>query len=353
MTLVYDRLAALDSRDIAGLQIGLPDQFRQGASLAVSAPPLPMGPEDCTSLILSGMGGSAIAGDLTRSLWSDELKVPLTVHRGYGLPGHAGSRTLLICASYSGNTEETLSAYAEARRRGVPTYCIATGGELLARAAGDGVPYCTIPPGLPPRCALGYSLSPLLVLLGRAGFTPSALAMIQSAADFLDAQNRFYAPNVPEEKNFALEMARLLEGRITLLYAGNERLESVARRIKGQINEHAGHPAWTAEMPELCHNEIVGWERVAVLGDRVRVLFLRDKEDHPRVSARFEIIRTILEKAGVPVTVLMTVGESRLERLLSLVQLGDWVAYYLAILTGKDPFAIPEIDFLKDEMKKV
>jgi glucose/mannose-6-phosphate isomerase len=303
-------------------------------------------------LLLGGMGGSAIAGDVAFGVAEDDFDLPFRVVRDYRWPGELGARTLCLLSSYSGNTEETLSLYQEAGVRGAERLALSSGGELTSRAIRDGVPYVPLPPGLPPRAALGYSLVSVLALFRSLGWQGAGDSTLDEAQELLTAGNRQLAPEIEEPKNPAKQIAQALFGSVVVIYTPARHLAGVGLRWKGQINENAKQLAFHADLPELNHNEIVGWERLRDLHPRFRVVFPRDLDEHPRVARRIELTRGIMSDEGVESLEVHSRGESRLARVLSLIQLGDWVSVYLAVLGGVDPTYLAKVDQLKKTLEE-
>ncbi len=300
----------------------------------------------CEAIVVAGMGGSAMGGDLLKACLSDELKAPIWVNRDYSLPGWVGKANLLFVSSYSGNTEETLSAYEEGKRRGVVIVSVTSGGKLERLSKEDGYPLVKIPPGLPPRCALGYLSIPMLVMLSRAGVAGDKGQELREAIKILkDMQSE-----LARLHNSASELARKLLGRLPIVYC-SERLGVVARRWRTQLNENSKTFVHTNLLPELNHNEIVGWgQSKALLGD-AELIFLRDRKEHPQISKRFEITGEILAPLASGVSEVWARGECLLSRLFSLVYFGDYLSYYLALLLGVDPTPIETIDYFKKRLQ--
>ena len=304
------------------------------------------------AVLLAGMGGSAISGDLLRGYAGDELAFPLVSVRDYALPGWAGPDCLLIACSYSGDTEETLAVYRAARARGVPRVAIGSGGRLLALAREDGIPSAAVPPGSPPRAALGWMFFTLLGGFEKLGFLAPRPAETAEAIERIRQAARAMGPASPEAANLAKRLARALHGRLPILYSGERPMGPVALRWRTQINENAKTLASSHVLPELDHNEIVGSEEPRELLRKCQVLALRDREDHPRVLARLEITRRLLEKAGIATLVLDSEGAGRLARMFSHLVLGDWVSLYLSFIYGVDPTPVHKIDYLKIELER-
>ena len=297
------------------------------------------------SVILAGMGGSAIAGDLLRSVLLDELKTPFSVHRNYGLPNHAGKGSLVICSSYSGNTEETLSAFQTALERGCHILCISTGGKLSDLAVQNNIPWLKIPAGMMPREALGLSYAPLLVISGRLGLCGDYSSKISKCADLLKERQRQY--QFDSKKNISMDLAEKLAGKIVVIYSGPDRFDSVALRFKGQICENAKQLAFCNVFPEFNHNELVGWELSASFTDKFIILILRDKDDHPQITRRIEAVNEIFSEKKIEVIELFSKGDSVLARIFSLIQIADFTSYYMALKNKVDPTPVNLIDYLK------
>lgn len=303
------------------------------------------------NILLCGLGGSAIGGDFLRSYLGDDLKVPFTVSRNYAIPGFAGESTLALICSYSGNTEETLSSFQEAVDAGCQIICLSSNG-LLEELAGKHSFRCIkIPGGLPPRTALGYSAIPLLVALGRLRLIPDRTKEVRRSLDLVRRTAGLYGSETPVEKNEAKRLALQLHGKIPLIYGSQDRLEMVAVRWRGQFSENGKQLAYSSTLPEMNHNEIVGWKHPDSALSNLVPIFLRDREDHPRVGIRADITRQLVsEKSGTSLE-YWTQGETWLERLWSLILLGDYASIYLALLNEENPTPVEVIDLLKNRLK--
>ncbi len=300
-----------------------------------------------TSVVALGMGGSAIGAELAAAYVEDRLPVPMRVVRGYVVPEYVGPNTLVVASSYSGNTEETLSAFEDALGRGARIVCVTTGGMLAEKAGERGLDVVRIPPGLPPRAALGYSLVPQLHLLHRLGLAPDPSREIEEAAGMAAELATLYAVERGTGENTAKELATWFHERVPIIYGAVPWTSVVASRWCGQVSENSKVIGHRNELPEMNHNEIVGWSADMPVGGVSRVLFLRDSGEHPRVARRFEVTRQIINDTGADTREAWSMGESRLARLISLVVLGDFMSYYLAMLTGVDPTPVRPIDRLK------
>jgi glucose/mannose-6-phosphate isomerase len=333
-------------RRIAGLAADARRAHEAAAALDWAPRPRPL------ALAVAGMGGSAIAADLLRGYLEDQLEFPVGVVRDYDLPAWVGADCLLVASSYSGNTEETVAAYLEARRRGVPRVVLCSGGRLAALAAEDGVPRAAYPPGYPPRAALAWSFFTLLGVFVKLGLTGGREREVAGAAGLLERAAEEMGPVAAEAVNPAKQLARALHGRLPVVYSAARRIEPVALRWRQQINENAKTLAHHAAFPEHNHNEVVGWEQPAELLARAAVVVLRDSGDHSRVQRRFELAAPFAGAAGAGVHVVESRGGSLLERLCSLVVTGDWVSLYLSFLNGVDPTPVTKIDLLKNRLEQ-
>jgi glucose/mannose-6-phosphate isomerase len=308
------------------------------------------------NIVFSGLVGSAIGADLLRSYLVDDIKIPIFVSRDYTLPGFVGKDTLFLACSYSGDTEETLSSYAEAKGKGARIIVISSGGKLEMLAKEDKIPVINIPKGYPPRTALGYSFFGWLDVMYKFGFISDRSRDVEEAvADMKELRDKSIGPQVASEKNDAKKIAQSLAGKYVIIYSANKHLDSIALRWRGQIEENAKTLASTHVFPELNHNETVGWEGPKALLKDFTVVILRDRSEHPRVAKRIEITKSMIEQ-GSKVIELGSKGrpEARLlSRMFGLVYTGDLVSYYLAIHNGTDPTPVDRITFLKRELSKI
>jgi glucose/mannose-6-phosphate isomerase len=303
-------------------------------------------------IVLTGLGGSAIAGDLLRSYLAPELDVPFMVNRHYLLPQFVGGKSLVIVSSYSGNTEETISAHRDARKRRAKVLCISSGGETQRLAKKFRQPLITIPRGLPPRAALGYSFFPLLLSLVKLKFIRSRDKDIRETMIALERQGRRYNSLDPK-RNPALQLAQRLYGKLPIVYSPADRLDAVNLRWRGQLEENAKLLAYGNVLPEMNHNELVGWKVLRRLMSEMAVIFLRDRSDHKRIALRMDLTKGIVSEFAAGATEVWSEGKSGLARMFSLIYLGDWVSYYVAMLNGIDPTPVKVIDYLKWELGKV
>jgi len=343
-----ERIRAADPEDMLGRIKELPKQI-QGAWQVTRAAQLPPAYGDVRNITVIGMGGSAIGGDLAASLLADELKVPMSVHRDYGLPAFIGRDSLVIASSYSGNTEETLSAFDEARKRGAKVLALTTGGTLATQARAANYPVVTFSYKARPRATLGYSLGLVLGSLTRLGLIRDLSADIDAAvADLAKLEERVHeGARTNDAKKLAIE----LYGRIVFAYGAGV-MGVMARRVKGQWNENAKN--WSAfdVMSELNHNAVVGFPNPQIAREAITVLLLRSDRDNPRHKIRFDVTRELLDRASIQHKSLEFGGTNLLSEVLQMTLFTDYVSFYVALLNGADPSPNTAIDYLKDRLAR-
>lgn len=339
-------LTELRSFDPEDLFSVLKDSWKQCENGWNSSFSLKIDAADFSNIIITGLGGSAIGGDLMKNFLQPELKKPFFVNRTYTLPEFADEHTLVIASSYSGNTEETISALNAAIAKKCKIIVLTTGGEAGRIAAENGIDAVPLQKGFQPRYALYNSFFTLLRVMQKLGFTSfnegdagDLISMLKNLGDEWSA-----------ESGRAFRTALELKGFTPVIYSATDFNESVGRRFKGQLNENSKLHAWHAEYPEMNHNEIVGWETFKAQGGNYKIVNLYDEDMHPRIKRRFEIINNLLikEKIGI-ITIDGEKGSFR-ERLIEVVYLCDWISYFLALLNEKDPAEIDFIHHLKDKM---
>lgn len=346
--MTLEQINAVDISNMRGRIAAFPEQVQEAIRIG-NAATISMKTRGIRQIMVSGLGGSAIGGDLLRSYLAPELAIPFLVNRHYTLPRFVGPTTLLIVSSYSGNTEETISAHREALKRRTPVLCITSGGKTASLARRHRSGLISIPGGSPPRAALAYSFFPLLIALSRMGFVHDKDRDLRETLRVLEAQReRFAFPDHPA--NTALAIARSLQGRLGIVYSSTDHFDAVNTRWRGQIAENGKALCFGHVLPEMNHNELVGWKTLRSQMSEMQVLFLRDRKDHPRVRVRMDITRRLIEQYTPHVTDVWSEGRSLLARMFSLVYLGDWVSFYLAILNREDPTPVAVIDYLKKEL---
>ncbi len=307
---------------------------------------LPSEYSQISNVIIVGMGGSAIGGDIVRRFAMYESKVPVRVHRDYGLPAFVDENTLVIASSYSGNTEETLSAFTEALENSSRKLVIASGGKLKQLADQEHIPSFVIDYQAPPRAAFPHSLIPLVGIFQKLGLLADKSADLQEAIDILNQLSGDLVETNPLASNPAKQLAAKLWGRIAVIY-GADILSEVARRWKGEFNENSKAWAFFENFPELNHNAVVGYEFPPEAKERIYVLMLRSSLLSPRNLLRYEITAKLLAKAGITYEFVESRGKSALSQVLSSVLLGDYASFYLSMLNEVDPTSTDAINFIK------
>jgi glucose/mannose-6-phosphate isomerase len=299
-------------------------------------------PRECSGLVVCGMGGSAIGGELAKAALGDRMTRPILTVRAYEPPSWIAPDRAFLCSSYSGNTEETLACYAAAEALGACRITATTGGELAEAARRDGVPVIGIPSGLQPRAAVGYMFTVVAEVAALVGAADGIRTEIDSSAAHL-------AEAVDALAARSAEIANALAGTTPVIF-GADLTAPVAARWKAQVNENAKTPAFAAELPEADHNEIVGWAEGPAAN--LAGVFLTDRDQHPRLRRRFELTQQLVEPAAATTIAIETEGETRTERMLWALMLGDLVSLQLAARRGVDPSPVEVIERLKAELAR-
>ncbi len=348
-----ERFKKIDSKDMLGLIMNFPSQCERAISIARKTKIHNF--KRPNNIVFTGLGGSAIGADLVRSYLSGGKRMPIFVNRDYSLPDFVGRDTLLFACSYSGNTEETLSAYQEAGRRKSKRMVISSGGRLARLADKDNIPLVKMPAddSMPPRAALGYSFFIPLLLLAKMHLIPSAqAAALQTIRDLKKLRDEEIGPEIKTQNNLAKQLAERIYGNFPIIYGAAHHIDAVVTRWRTQLAENAKWLSSSHLFPEMNHNEIVGWENPQELLERFLVIVLRDKADHPRIKSRMDITRSIINKVAKDTIEVSSIGKSLLSRIFSLIYIGDMVSFYLAVLNGVDPTPIKRIDYLKAKLKE-
>lgn len=318
------------------------------------------------SIIINGLGGSAIGGDLVRSYLHYMIKIPFFVNRNYFLPEFANKNTLSIISSYSGNTEETISAYKESLKRKCKILAISSGGEVEKIAKKNGILFIKIPTGYQPRCALGYSFFTIFISLFKLGLIPVSKKEfyndIDSVIKNIEKYSAYFS-NYKSQNNIAINIASLIKDKLPVIYSSNDLLDVVNLRWRGQISENGKQLAYGNLYPEMNHNELVGWYEPKEILTRnknsigrsllkeIIVIFLQDINDYERITLRMKITSEIYKKLASKVISIKGKGANKLERIFNLIYTGDWVSYYLALLRRIDPTPVDAISYLKSKLK--
>lgn len=292
------------------------------------------------NVIINGMGGSGIGGNVALEAIAPEVRIPVTVNKDYALPHYVNKHTLVIISSYSGDTEETITAFEEANEKGAKVVCITSGGEIASIAQRKNIDHIILPGGLPPRAAVGYSLAQLLHILN--------FHYIISAAYKKEMSDAIELLNSEKDKimDDAKETASMLSGKLPILYS-TAKMESVALRFRQQLNENSKMLAWHNVFPEMNHNELEAWKKK---NQELAVIIFRNETDHARTARRIDVSKKIFEQYTPNIREIHSKGNSLLARMLYLIHWGDWVSYFIAGLDRTDIMDISAINYLKKEL---
>jgi glucose/mannose-6-phosphate isomerase len=328
---------------------GFPGQCRAAwDQIQAWEPPADWG--DFRHILITGMGGSAIGGVLLQGLVTGESRVPILVWRNYGLPAYVqGPEHLVVACSYSGNTEETLSTFREALKRGARVAAITTGGELAALAEESDAALVRFDYESQPRAALGYAFFQLLGAVSRVISLPDYAEDVSEAVRVMEAWQSEIAPEVPGEENDAKQLAGRSDGK-QLVVLGAGPLAGVANRWKTQFNENAKHWAFFETMPELNHNTVCGFGMPEPVRDHTLVVMLRSPTEPARLEARWDATADVLAREGVATETVYGRGESTLSQIFSLIHFGDFASLYRAVLNRVDPTPVEPIAYLKQRL---
>jgi glucose/mannose-6-phosphate isomerase len=341
----------IDRSDMLSVLLDFPLQCRTALAIAKSAS-LPPAGQRFNKIVFAGVGGSAIGADLVKSYLYFKSGLPIGVIRDYELPAYVDSSTLVFVSSYSGNTEETLSAYEQAKKKQAVVITVSSGGILKESSLKDKFSFIEIPKGLPPRYALGYLTIIPLYVLSRLGIIDPLETELERAFVILDElKNKNIHPNIPPKDNIAKYHAAKLYNRFPVVYSGSPNFEAVVTRFRSQLNENAKTLASSGFFPEMGHNEIVGWHNPLKLLKGFILVIFRDHQEDPRLTRKIELAKDMLKKeVGVEILEIRPRGEDLLSRIFSLVYIGDFISYYLAITYGIDPAPTQRIDSLKKQV---
>lgn len=348
-TLISSPLPEIDTENMFNAIYTFPEQVEQALHIGKRIT-LTRSYDEIDHILFAGMGGSAMAGDITKSLVKEICKKPITIIKNYTLPSWANERTLVICVSYSGNTEETLSCFEEAHRRNLPIIGLCTGGTLLERLLSFDYDYIMVPGGLQPRAALGYLTIPLVYLLNRLNYVDNTIIReLELVPTLLKNYREIFMAQ--EQKNPAYLYAQNLKQFMPVIFGEADTTDCIAQRWAAQLAENSKMISRTKTFPELNHNEIVGWHNNPHLLKGSVIIWLIDRSMHERNRKRVDITRELLH--GLPAVQLQFEGTGTTwsHRLFYLVYFGDWISYWCAIAHETDPTTILAIDTLKKRMR--
>jgi glucose/mannose-6-phosphate isomerase len=350
-SILLDDLAQIRKVDKSSIISYCLDAFKHYEKAAKLARTLSLSFHEPQAVIVAGMGGSAIGGELLKDWSRDKLTVPVEICREYSLPEYANRSTLVLIVSYSGETEESLSVFLEAIKRKCMVMCVSSGGKLNEFAEKLGVPCLIVPSGMAPRATLPYLFVPLIVFLEKLGLIANVDSEISEAVGILKCIRDENSPDKPLKGNLPKSLASGINETFPFVY-GFGVYRAVAQRFKTQLNENSKIPAKWEVFPELNHNEIVGWEEARDLAKCCSVIFLRDRNEMKGIKGRIEFTEELLRRVPVKLFEVWSRGESTLARMSSLINVGDFTSVYLAVLRGIDPTPVKTIDLLKEKIKQ-
>ncbi len=338
----------LDKSDMQGAIMSFHEQIRVSTEIMENWSPRKEY-SGIQKIMILGMGGSAIGGDVARVIAQNHCLVPIIVNRSYTIPKWVDSNTLILASSYSGNTEETLSAFAQCKEQNCPVLVLSTGGTLTQHAIDMELDRVTIPKGYQPRAALGFSFTLILLILKHLGFIPQkVIEYVTKSIHSLDK----LCSDLSLSDNSALTIAENIHSTCPIIYGSEDLTWVAALRFRGQLAENAKMLSFHHIFPEQNHNEIEGWTVNKDIIRRFSIIWLRDKEEHPLNKNRMDISSSILESSSSCQTTISLSGTHRYERLLKMIHYTDWISYYAALLNNVDPTPVNRIQELKDRIAK-
>ena len=339
----------LDQSNMHGAISSFPDQLEESFEIIKNWSPVKEY-QGIQKIMILGMGGSAIGGDVARVIAQNNCSMPIFVNRSYTIPRWVDSQTLIIASSYSGNTEEILSAFSQCVERNCSIIVLSTGGKLTQNAKDIGLDLITIPKGYQPRCALGFSLTLILLILERFSFISKIVAK-NVKKSIIPIKN--LCSELSISGNSAMRIAEEIHCTCPIIYGSEDMTWVVAMRLRGQLAENAKMLSFQNNFPEQNHNEIEGWTVNEDIIRRFSIIWLRDINDHPRNLARMVIVSSLLESTPDSQLTISQSGPNRVERILKLIHYIDWISYYAAILNNVDPTPVNRIQELKDKIAQI
>lgn len=342
-----DTIKRIDKKDMLSFCVEAPRHCQKAIKLAKTVSTNYSKPK---TIIVAGMGGSGIGGELLKDWTRDKISIPIEVCREYSLPAYANEETLVLVVSYSGETEEALSMFLDAVKKGCMVFCVSSGGKLIEFAKKFRLSYLQVPSGMPPRAALPYLFLPMPTILEKIGLISNISSEFSEVFEVL---NQIVEGNSPEKllhENFSKTLALNINETIPVVY-GFGIYRAVAQRYKQQFNENSKILAKWEFFPELNHNEVVGWEAVKKLAKNFSIILIRDKDETKEIKQRIEATKELIGKES-KIFEVWSIGKSRLAKMFSAIYIGDFTSVYLAILRGIDPTPVKTITSLKEKVKQ-
>lgn len=343
-----ERIRRIDKNDMLSFCVEAPKHYRQAAWLAKN---FTMNYPKPSKIVIAGMGGSGIGGELLKDWARDRITVPIEVCKEYSLPAYAQKNTMVFVVSYSGETEETLSVLCDAVKKKCMIACISSGGKLHEFAEEFGFPHLLVPSGMAPRATLPYLFIPLVTTMEKLDLVSNANKEISETIDALEKVSTDNAPGKPLSCNFSKKLAENIEGTVPAVY-GFGPFRTVAQRLKTQFNENSKNPAKWETFPELDHNEIVGWEKAHEFAECFSAIFVRDADEPVEIRQRIEVTKELMSRNIKKTFEIHSLGENLLTRMVSVICTGDFTSVYLAIIRGVDPTPVKTITLLKKKLEQ-
>jgi len=346
------KIKVLDKYEMLDILLGLPQQCRDAISIANNfKAPAGYKAGSFNKVFFTGLGGSAIGGDIVKTYLSAHMNKPVIVNRNYDVPAFIDNKTLAFVCSYSGDTEETISAYNQIKKKHAKIIVITAGGKLQKLSEKDKIPRMLIPSGIPPRTAIGYMSIIPLVALSKMKFIKKQGTALKESIDMLNyLKENILNPSVPAPSNIAKAIAEKIYNKFVIIYGADDFLGAVVTRWRQELEENSKILCLAGVFPEMNHNEITGWEDVKHISKDFSVIFLRDKDEHPRVSRRIQISRELIAKRAENIIEVASRGKSLLARTFSLIYTGTFVSFYLAMLNSVDPTPVNNVTYLKKQL---
>jgi glucose/mannose-6-phosphate isomerase len=343
-----DEIRRIDRSNMLSFCVDAPKHYGEAAKIANT---FSVGYPKPQTIVVAGMGGSAIGGELLKDWARDRVTMPIEVCREYSLPAYVNRKTLVFVVSYSGETEESLSVFLDAVKRKCMVVCISSGGKLREFAEKLNVPHLLVPSGMAPRATLPYLFMPLPSILDKIGVVSGVGVEVSDVTSVLKLVSLENLPEKPQSGNFSKTLASNICGTVPVVY-GFGIYRAVAQRFKTQFNENSKVPAKWEVFPELNHNEIVGWEEVGALAKDFSLLFIRDTDEPSEMRRRIETTQKLICKEELKAFEVWGRGKTKLSKMLSVICMGDFTSVYLAVLRGVDPTPVRTISLLKDKIKQ-
>ena len=348
-----EKIKALDKQDMLGVEENFYNQLLKAKEIAENTDISQLENKRFSGIAILGMGGSGFSGDIIKSLIMDHVEIPVEIIKGYNLPAFIKDDWLVIAVSYSGNTEETISAANQALQLNCELLCVASGGKMEEIASKNGKCFVKLPSGFQPRGASGYLFFTTYLVLKNLGIAKINASDVEEALNLIRKKSEIYKRNINTDNNPAKKLALKLFNNMSVIYGTNGYLSAVAFRWKCEINENSKYPSFWAEFPELNHNETVGWENLKDLTRNFVLVVFKDKEAQERIKVRIKTTIQLIKDHFNDVIEIDVEGISKLAKALSTMYLGDITSVYLALLAGVDPTPVDRISVLKAELAKL